>query len=57
MSMIATSCVVRHFGIFLTEVDGMDEIQKVINLQGLFKKKVRGTKIKNTRTYRNLLHI
>lgn len=36
MSTIATSCAVRHFDIFLTEVDGRDEIQKVINLQGLF---------------------
>jgi len=35
-SSFATSAVVRHLGVFITEVDGRDENQKVINLQGLF---------------------
>ena len=36
MSDTATSSSVCHMCIFVTEVDGRDENQKVINLQGLF---------------------
>jgi len=35
-SASATSLVVSQQGIFVTEFDGRDEKQKVINLHGLF---------------------